>query len=216
MPATRATLCAAYLPLRGRSPPVAHPDAAWPLPLSCLIPHPTLPSPPLPLQMLYTTACADDDNYGDGSFAPLQVHYTERFSAAGRTSGGFFKREGKPKDHEVLVSRLIDRPIRPMISAGWTHTTQVLTWVLSYDGQHSPEPLAITAAGAALAISGGWVGSGATAGSWQQLPEEWAGGRAAPAAWAGQPVGWLHPAQECNTPSLPPNPAPAPCRHPAA
>ena len=140
--------------------------------------------------MLYTTACSDNDNYGDGSLAPLQVHYTERFSAAGRTSGGFFKREGKPKDHEVLVSRLIDRPIRPMISAGWTHTTQVLTWVLSYDGQHSPEPLAITAAGAALAISGGWVGSGATAGSWQQLPEEWAGGRAAPAAgqanqWAG-------------------------------
>jgi polyribonucleotide nucleotidyltransferase len=107
--------------------------------------------------MLYTTACSDNDNYGDGSFAPLQVHYTERFSAAGRTSGGFFKREGKPKDHEVLVSRLIDRPIRPMISAGWTHTTQVLTWVLSYDGQHSPEPLAITAAGAALAISGGWA-----------------------------------------------------------
>lgn len=53
-----------------------------------------------------------------------QVHYTERFSAAGRTSGGYLKREGKPKDHEVLVARLIDRPIRPMIQAGWTHSTQ--------------------------------------------------------------------------------------------
>ena len=104
--------------------------------------------------MLLTTACADEDSSGDGSFAPLQVHYTERFSAAGRTSGGYLKREGKPKDREVLVSRLIDRPIRPMIQPGWTHSTQVLTWVMSYDGQHSPEPLAITAAGAALAISG--------------------------------------------------------------
>ncbi|PSC72537.1 putative polyribonucleotide nucleotidyltransferase chloroplastic [Micractinium conductrix] len=103
--------------------------------------------------ILYTTACAVEDNAGDGSFAPLQVHYTERFSAAGRTSGGYLKREGKPKDHEVLVARLIDRPIRPMIQSGWTHSTQVLTWVMSYDGEHSPEPLAITAAGAALAIS---------------------------------------------------------------
>ncbi|KAL4853937.1 Polyribonucleotide nucleotidyltransferase [Chlorella vulgaris] len=103
--------------------------------------------------MLYTTACADEDSSSDGSFAPLQVNYTERFSAAGRTSGGFLKREGRPKDHEVLVARLIDRPIRPMIQSGWTHSTQVLTWVMSYDGTHSPEPLAITAAGAALALS---------------------------------------------------------------
>jgi polyribonucleotide nucleotidyltransferase len=104
--------------------------------------------------IVYTTACADDDAAGDGSFAPLQVHYTERFSAAGRTSGGYLKREGRPKDREVLVARLIDRPIRPMIRSGWTHSTQVLAWVMSYDGQHSPEPLAITAAGAALALSG--------------------------------------------------------------
>lgn len=54
---------------------------------------------------------------------------------------------------QVLVARLIDRPIRPMVQPGWTRSTQLLTWVLSYDGQHSPEPLAITAAGAALAIS---------------------------------------------------------------
>lgn len=104
--------------------------------------------------MVYTTACADDAAAGDGSFAPLQVNYSERFSAAGRTSGGYLKREGRPKDREVLVARLIDRPIRPMIRSGWTHSTQVLSWVMSYDGQHSPEPLAITAAGAALALSG--------------------------------------------------------------
>ena len=103
--------------------------------------------------MVYTTACADSDSTSDGSFAPLHVHYSERFSAAGRTSGGFLKREGKAKDHEVLVSRLIDRPLRPMIQPGWTHSTQLLSWVLSYDGQHAPEPLAITAAGAALALS---------------------------------------------------------------
>lgn len=103
--------------------------------------------------MLYTTACADEDSSGDGSFAPLQIHYSERFSAAGRTVGGYLKREAKPKDHEVLVARLVDRPIRPMIISGWTHSTQVLQWVMSYDGLHSPEPLAITAAGAALAIS---------------------------------------------------------------
>ncbi|GAB4816012.1 hypothetical protein N2152v2_003058 [Parachlorella kessleri] len=103
--------------------------------------------------MVYTTACADSDTSGDGSFAPLQVHYFERFSAAGRTSGGYLKREGRAKDHEVLVARLIDRPLRPMIQPGWTHSTQVLSWVLSYDGEHATEPLAVTAAGAALALS---------------------------------------------------------------
>ena len=103
--------------------------------------------------MLYTTVCADDDAASDGSFAPLQVVYTERFSAAGRTSGSFFKRDSRPKDHEVLVSRLVDRPLRPAVSSGWPHSTQVLQWVLSYDFVHSPEPLAITAAGAAMALS---------------------------------------------------------------
>lgn len=103
--------------------------------------------------MIYTTVCLDKDNASDGSFAPLQVHYTERFSAVGRTTGSFIKRDSRPKDHEVLVSRLVDRPLRPTIKEGWPHSTQVLQWVLSYDYIHSPEPLAITAAGAALAIS---------------------------------------------------------------
>ena len=95
----------------------------------------------------------DRDFASDGSFAPLQVNYTERFSAAGRTSGSFFKRDSKQKENEVLVSRLVDRPMRPMITSGWPHSIQVLQWVMSYDFEHAPEPLAITAAGAAMALS---------------------------------------------------------------
>ena len=69
-------------------------------------------------------------------------------------SGGYLKRDGRPKDGEVLTARLVDRPLRPMFAPAWAHDTQVLIWVLSYDGVHSPEPLAITAAAAALCISG--------------------------------------------------------------
>lgn len=103
--------------------------------------------------VIYTTACADWSQRGDGSFLPLQVQYMERFSAAGMTAGGFIKRDGRQKDNEVLTSRLVDRPLRPMFEKGWSTETQVLQWVISFDGKNSPEPLAITAAGAALAIS---------------------------------------------------------------
>jgi polyribonucleotide nucleotidyltransferase len=113
--------------------------------------------------ILLATACAEappsgsssnsSQQHGDGSFVPLQVNYSERFSAAGRTTGSFFKRDGRPKDSETLVSRLVDRPLRPNFAKGWSSETQVLVWVVSYDGAHSPEPLAITAAGAALAVS---------------------------------------------------------------
>nr|ABF57675.1 chloroplast polyribonucleotide phosphorylase [Chlamydomonas reinhardtii] len=103
--------------------------------------------------MLYATACCSASPTGDGSFTPLTVNYAERFSAAGRTSGGFVKRDGRPRDAEVLVSRLVDRPIRPMFAKGWANDTQILEWVLSYDGVNDPEPLAITAAAAALLIS---------------------------------------------------------------
>ncbi|KAK9829222.1 hypothetical protein WJX72_004572 [[Myrmecia] bisecta] len=103
--------------------------------------------------IIYTTACCSDEPQSDGSFVPLQVNYAERFSAAGRTSGAYFKRDGRPKEGEILASRLVDRPIRPMFAEGWSNDTQLLSWVLSYDGNHSPEPLAITAAGAALAVS---------------------------------------------------------------
>lgn len=103
--------------------------------------------------ILYSTACASEEVIEPSDFAPLSVHYQERFSAAGRTSGGFFKREGRAKDHEILICRLIDRPLRPMIAKGFHHDTQILSWVFSYDSTHSPEPLAIVAASAALALS---------------------------------------------------------------
>lgn len=103
--------------------------------------------------IIYTTICLDDVPSEPSDFFPMSVHYQERFSAAGRTSGGFFKREGRTKDHEVLICRLIDRPIRPTMVKGFYHETQILAWVLSYDGLHSPDSLAVTAAGIAVALS---------------------------------------------------------------
>ncbi|KAL5708697.1 polyribonucleotide nucleotidyltransferase [Ranunculus cassubicifolius] len=103
--------------------------------------------------IVYTTVCLSDTPSEPTDFYPLSVNYQERFSAAGRTSGGFFKREGRAKDHEVLICRLIDRPLRPTMMKGFYHDTQVLSWVLSYDGLHSPDSLAITAAGIAVALS---------------------------------------------------------------
>jgi polyribonucleotide nucleotidyltransferase len=69
------------------------------------------------------------------------------------TSGGYNKRDGRPAEHEVLTCRLIDRPIRPLIADGWRHETQLLSWVLSYDGSRSCDPLAIIASATALYIS---------------------------------------------------------------
>ncbi|VFQ91080.1 unnamed protein product [Cuscuta campestris] len=103
--------------------------------------------------IIYTTVCVADDPSEPSDFFPLFVQYQERFSAAGRTSGGFFKREGRAKDHEVHICRLIDRPLRPTMLKGFYHETQVLSWVLSYDGLHSPDSLALTAAGIAVALS---------------------------------------------------------------
>lgn len=103
--------------------------------------------------IVYTSVCLADVPSEPSDFFPLSVNYQERFSAAGRTSGGFFKREGRAKDHEVLICRLIDRPLRPTMMKGFYHDTQILSWVLSYDGLHSPDSLAITAAGIAVALS---------------------------------------------------------------
>ena len=64
------------------------------------------------------------------------------------------KREGRPKNSDILTSRLIDRPLRPMLPKGFSHETQVLAFTLSYDGVHTPEPHAITAASAAMLLSG--------------------------------------------------------------
>eukprot|EP00898_Chlorokybus_atmophyticus_P000903 jgi/Chlat1/1813/Chrsp135S08688 len=105
--------------------------------------------------VLYTTACAaaEDSAGSSDDFMPLTVHYQERYSAAGRTSGGFLKRESRPRDQEVLVARLIDRPLRPLFPKGYAREVQMLTWVLSYDGVNSTEPLAICANSAALVLS---------------------------------------------------------------
>ncbi len=103
--------------------------------------------------MVLGTACAANQPAADIDFFPLRVDYQEKFSSAGKTLGGFLKREGRPREKEILTSRLIDRPIRPMFEEGYHNEVQLLTYVLSYDGEHNPDVLAINAASAALVIS---------------------------------------------------------------
>ncbi|MFC3099976.1 polyribonucleotide nucleotidyltransferase [Altererythrobacter lauratis] len=87
-------------------------------------------------------------------FFPLTVHYQEKFSAAGRIPGGFFKRERGATEKETLISRLIDRPIRPLFPEGFYNEINVICQVLSFDGENEPDVLAMVAASAALTISG--------------------------------------------------------------
>src|SRR6202047_270648 len=87
-------------------------------------------------------------------FLPLTVNYQEKFYAAGRIPGGYFKREGRPTEKETLVSRLIDRPIRPLFAEGWRCETQVIVTTLSHDLENDPDILAMIAASAALTLSG--------------------------------------------------------------
>ncbi|MEO6041405.1 MAG: polyribonucleotide nucleotidyltransferase, partial [Croceibacterium sp.] len=87
-------------------------------------------------------------------FFPLTVHYQEKFSAAGRIPGGFFKRERGATEKETLTSRLIDRPIRPLFPEGFYNEINVIAQVLSYDGESEPDIVALIAASAALTISG--------------------------------------------------------------
>ena len=86
-------------------------------------------------------------------FLPLTVDYREYAYASGRIPGGFFKREGKPAEKEVLTSRVIDRPIRPLFPAGWRYETQIIALVLSADSENDTDVLALTGASAALALS---------------------------------------------------------------
>jgi polyribonucleotide nucleotidyltransferase len=97
--------------------------------------------------------CAADEPKADQDFFPLSVDYFERFYAAGRIPGGFFKRETKPSDHEVLMSRVIDRPLRPLFPEGFVTDVQVTATVVSFDPLHNPAPLALMGASAALMIS---------------------------------------------------------------
>jgi len=87
-------------------------------------------------------------------FFPLTVHYQEKYYAAGKIPGGFFKREAKPTEKEVLTSRLIDRPIRPLFVPGFKHETQVILTVLSHDLVNDPDTVGMVAASAALTLSG--------------------------------------------------------------
>ena len=103
--------------------------------------------------VIYATICAGRDVTADGGFVPLTVNYQERYSAVGRTAGGYRKRDGGVRENETLIGRLVDRPLRPMIPKGWAYDTQILEWVLSYDGARSTDALAITAASCAAAIS---------------------------------------------------------------
>ncbi len=91
---------------------------------------------------------------GFEDFMPLTVNYIEKAYAAGKIPGGFFKREGKPSESEVLISRLIDRPIRPLFVKGFRHDTQVTCTLLSHDLTNNPDIVAMVAASAALTISG--------------------------------------------------------------
>ena len=103
--------------------------------------------------VLLATACRGPIPSDEIDFIPLRVDYQEKFSSTGKTLGGFIKREGRPTEREVLTSRLIDRPIRPMFEEGYYNDTQLLAYVYSYDGIHAPDALAITAVSAALVIS---------------------------------------------------------------
>src|SRR5271165_7061565 len=87
-------------------------------------------------------------------FLPLTVNYQEKFYAAGRIPGGYFKREGRPTERETLISRLIDRPVRPLFADGWRCDTQVIINVLSHDLENDPDMVAMVAASAALTLSG--------------------------------------------------------------
>jgi len=103
--------------------------------------------------MVLVSAVASAEAKEDQDFFPLQVEYREKTSAAGKIPGGFIKREGRPTEKEILSSRLIDRPIRPLFPESFMNEIQVIAFVLSYDGQNDADVLGAVAASAALTIS---------------------------------------------------------------
>ena len=100
------------------------------------------------------TAVASRSAKPGQDFFPLTVNYQEKTFAAGKIPGGFFKREGRPSEKETLVSRLIDRPIRPLFAPGFLNETQVVCTVLSHDLENDPDIVALVGASAALTLSG--------------------------------------------------------------
>jgi polyribonucleotide nucleotidyltransferase len=103
--------------------------------------------------VVLVSAVSNEEPKVGASFFPLTVDYREYTYAAGKFPGGFIKREGRPSEKEILTSRMIDRPIRPLFPEGYSHETQVIAMVLSADPEYDPGTLAIIGAGAALAIS---------------------------------------------------------------
>lgn len=103
--------------------------------------------------MVFVVTTMSKEAKEDVDFFPLSVEYREKAFAAGKYPGGFFKREGKPTEKEILSSRLIDRPIRPLFPNGFKNETQIIAQVYSYDGENDPDVLAAIGASAALTIS---------------------------------------------------------------
>ncbi len=103
--------------------------------------------------MVFVAATASDSPREDIDFFPLSVEYREKAFAAGKYPGGFFKREGKPTEKEILTSRLIDRPIRPLFADNYKNDTQIIALVYSFDGENDADVLAAIGASAALTIS---------------------------------------------------------------
>src|SRR3954451_10089069 len=104
-------------------------------------------------KLLATVVAAKEPKEGI-DFLPLTCNYFEKFYAAGRIPGGYFKREGRPTERETLISRLIDRPIRPLFADGYRWDTQVIVTVLSHDLENDPDVVAMVAVSAALTLSG--------------------------------------------------------------
>ncbi|HLV95156.1 MAG TPA: polyribonucleotide nucleotidyltransferase [Candidatus Acidoferrales bacterium] len=102
--------------------------------------------------VVLATACMDN-KATEKDFLPLTVDYREYTYSAGKIPGGFFKREGRPSEREILTSRLIDRPLRPLFPEGWSTETQIVAMVLSADSENDPDVIGVTAASAALFLS---------------------------------------------------------------
>lgn len=100
------------------------------------------------------TVCAAKEIKADQDFFPLTVNYQEKYYATGKIPGGFMKRESKPSEHEVLISRLIDRPIRPLFPDAFKNEVQIICTVLAHDQKNNSDIVAMVAASAALAVSG--------------------------------------------------------------
>src|SRR5512139_3692871 len=103
--------------------------------------------------VVLATACGNKEGRPGVDFLPLTVDYRENTYAAGKIPGGFFKREGRPNEKEVLTSRMIDRPLRPLFPEGYNLDTQVIALLLSADLENDSDTLAITGASTALLLS---------------------------------------------------------------